>query len=201
MAELLRVKLRWQNFIGAPGYSIFHFREFEGSGDQNGFAQQAVDKVNAFATAVVGHLPYQAQLQTMGEVEVIEDSTGALVDVVGTTQPAVLTSSATADVKYAGPTGAVITWRTAGIRNGRRIKGRTFVVPIAGHHFDANGTLGGGALAMLNGAATALRDTSTSPDLGVYARPSGPGATDGTWSVVTSHSVPDMAAVLRSRRD
>jgi hypothetical protein len=67
--------------------------------------------------------------------------------------------------------------------------------------FQNDGTLNSTFLFSVNGAATALGDAVSSPDLGVYARPSAKGATDGLWFPVVSHSVPDMGAVLRSRRD
>lgn len=201
MTEILRVKMRWQNYLGAPGYSIFHFRDFESTGDQNGFAQGAVDKVQAFATSVRTLIPYQAQLQVLGEVEVIEDTTGDMVDVIGLAQPAVQASTGTASDNFAAAVGGVISWRTSSVHRGRRVKGRTFLVPLNGTQFENNGTLRSTAIDAMNTAATALRSATGTPDLGIYCRPSAPGASDGAWYAVTSHSVPDMGAVLRSRRD
>lgn len=201
MAELLRVKARWGGFTGAPGYTVFHMREFDGGGGQAGNAQAAVDKVRLFFDGIKSWLAYGVNVTVLGEVEVIEETTGQMVTVVGVTQPAIVQSTASVVDKYAAAVGAVITWRTGGVRNGRRIKGRSFMVPLTGNAFENNGTLHADALGSLNTAATALRNGATTPDLGVYARPTGPGATDGIWHVVTSHSTPDFSAVLRSRRD
>lgn len=201
MAEILRVKLRWAGFGGAPGYSIFHFRDFDGAGDQNGFAQGAADRVRTFANDIKGLLPYQATLTVEPDVEVIEDTNGQLVDVVSVTPPIVVNSVATAGMNMNAAVGAVITWRTQLIRNGRRIRGRTFLVPLVSATFTDAGVIAANNLAQLNVAANSLRNATGSPDLGVYARPSGPGATDGMWAAVTSHSIPAVGAVLRSRRD
>lgn len=201
MAELLRIKARWGGFTGAPGYTVFHMRDFEAGGGVAGQAQAGVDKVRTFFDGIRMWLAYGVTVQVLGEVEIIEDTTGQMVNVVGVTQPAIVTSGASVVDRYAAAVGAVITWRTAGVRNGRRIKGRSFMVPLTGNAFENNGTLHADALGAINTAATTLRNGATSPDLGVYARPSGPAATDGVWHVVTSHSTPDFSAVLRSRRD
>jgi len=67
--------------------------------------------------------------------------------------------------------------------------------------YDTNGTISADTITTLTTAATAMASTATDAHLGVYARPTGPGATDGMWSPVTSFSIPDLAVVLRSRRD
>lgn len=201
MAELLRVKARWGGFTGSPGYTVFHMRDFEGGAGVADQAQAAVDKVRTFFDGFKQWLAYGVNVTVLGEVEIIESTTGQMVNVVGVTQPAIVQSTASVVDRYAAAVGAVITWRTAGVRNGRRIKGRTFLVPLTGNAYENNGTLHSDAMFSINNAATALRATAGTGDLGVYARPTGPGATNGEWFVVTSHSVPDISAVLRSRRD
>jgi hypothetical protein len=201
MAELLRIKAAWAGFPGAPGYSVFHMRDFEGSGDVNGQALEGAEKVRAFFEAIKLWLAPGVTVTSSGEVEIIEDTTGQLVDVASIATPGIVTSTASSTDRYAAAVGAVVTWRTGSVRNGRRIRGRTFLVPLAGNSYDNNGTLHADSRAAITTAATTLRATGTSPDLGVYARPTAPGATDGEWAVTTSFSVPDMGAVLRSRRD
>lgn len=201
MAEILRVKARWGGFTGAPGYSVFHFRDFEGNGDQNGFAQGAADRTRSFFDGFRVWLAPNVTIQVLGEVEVVEETNGQIVDVVGVTQPAVVTSGASVIDRYAAAVGAVVTWRTSVVRNGRRVKGRTFIVPLKGDAYGSDGTLHTDFLGAINPAAAALHADAGSPDLGVYARPTAPGANDGAWYQVSSHSIPDISAVLRSRRD
>lgn len=211
MGQILRVKMRWAGFTGAPGLSVFHMKDFASGDVQAPLAQDAVDRVDTFAEALRGLIPYQATLTVQSDVEVLEDTTGELLDVVTVAPDAAHVSLATNGQEYAGPVGAVITWRTAGIRNGRRIRGRTFIVPMVSAAFDGNGQIDSVAHPVLVNAAAALRADTGTPDLGVWARPTpildgsgnptGNYNEDGQWTAVTGSSVPTFGAVLRSRRD
>jgi hypothetical protein len=117
------------------------------------------------------------------------------------TTPAAIVGTAGTTVAYAAALGAVVSWRTGLVRNGRRIRGRTFLVPLSSLAFDNTGTLIPAALTTFNAAAVTLRDQTGIADIGVYARPSAPGAADGEWALITGHSIPDMGSILRSRRD
>lgn len=203
MTAMLRVKMRWSGFQGAPGYSIFHFRDFGGTGEWNPGpteAAAAVARIDTFAQGILGVLPAGLTLQVQGDVEEIEDTNGSLTDIHAVTAPAARTPSHAAG-PYSGPTGAVINWRTSTVRNGRRIRGRTFLVPLIGAAFENNGTLTTTAIGTITTAANALISQTGSPDLGVYARPSAPGVADGQWAPAAAATIPDMAAVMRSRRD
>lgn len=204
MAPIFRVKLNWSGFPGAPGLSVFHFRDFDtepGAGISEAGAQAAVDRIDSFITAIRTYIPQGVMLRTEAEVEVIEETDGKLQDMFTTVPAAAQAGAMSTASGFSAPSGAVINWRTSGVRNGRRIRGRTFLVPLGAGSYQSDGTLASAAQTGLAAAAQALIDTSGSPDLGVYARPSAPGATDGNWVVATSSNVPDLAAVLRSRRD
>lgn len=200
MATMLKVKMRWSGFTGAPGYSNFYFRDFSSTPPVTADADAAVDKVEAFITGIKSLLPNVVNLAAEADVEEIEETTGSLVNVLSAT-PAAAQAGTGGTGNYAAAVGAVITWRTAGIRNGRRIRGRTFIVPLYGGVFSTDGSLASSTVTTLGTAATTFSSIAGTPDLGVWARPSGPGATDGIWHAVNSHSIPDMSAVLRSRRD
>lgn len=202
--SLLRVKMRWSGFQGGPGFSIFHWNDF-GSGPTGWEPVQAdadacVARVDTFAQAILGVLPANTTLQVMGDVEVINPENGDLEDIYTVTQPAARVPGHSAG-PYSAPVGAVISWRTGVVRNGRRVHGRTFLVPCIGAVFENNGTLTSTAIATITSAATGLSTGSVNGDLTVWARPTGPGATDGSPAIVTGFTVPDMGAVLRSRRD
>ena len=204
MVNILRVRSDWTGFVGAPGYTVMHFRDFNtgtGGGTDGDAAQAlaAATRVRTFFDAVKAFLPTSVRVSVSPEVDLLEDTTGELVNSFTIASPTAVQGTGTGG--YAGPQGAVINWRTAGIRNGRRIRGRTFLVPCVSSIFGVDGQIVAGSRATLVTAAAALADNAGTPDLGVYARPSGPGATDGKWSVVTASTVPSLAAVLRSRRD
>lgn len=212
MTHMVRVKMRWSNFVGGPGYSVFHFRDFGASGSDAATvaeAQAACARVRTFADGLKTMLPYNLTLKVENDVEVIEDSTGELVDILNGGNPLEVLGTAPQATTYAAPVGAVINWRTGLVRNGRRIRGRTFLVPLAGTAYQNDGTLSTGTIQALQTAADALVNSAGTPDLGVYARPTrvtDPNGTvstasDGMWAAATTATIPDLAAVLRSRRD
>lgn len=201
MTEMLRITTRWTGFTGAPGFTVMHFRDFGGTPPVLSDAQAAVDKVYAFFNAIKAYFPAQVTVQVLGEAEIIEDTNGQLQDILVATTPAAIVGTAGTTVAYAAALGAVVSWRTGLVRNGRRIRGRTFLVPLTSSAFDNTGTLLPAALTVFNAAAVTLRDTTGIADLGVYARPTTTGGTDGEWALITGHSIPDMGSILRSRRD
>lgn len=204
MTEILRVRSEWTGFNGAPGYTNLFFRDFttDGPGGDTGTvanASAAVDRVRGFWGALSALLPDDVTITPDSNVDLLEDTTGELIDSFTSTSGGAVLGTDTGGYQSAG--GASITWRTGGIRNGRRIVGRTFLVPLAGSIFNTTGQLIPSVQAQIQTAANALLNPSGTPDLGVYARPSAPGATDGLWTVARAASVPSRGSVLRSRRD
>lgn len=200
MANMLRVVARWTGFQGSPGYSNFFF-----AADNDGFhtdeaADLCADKVDAFFGVAAGLFPSTFRISTLSDVDEIDPTTGELQRTFNAGARGAVAGSAAAN-GYSGTSGAVVTWRTSGVRNGRRVRGRTFLVPTANVAYDIDGTLQNSTLTTLNNAATGLRTVFSNFQLGIWARPTAPGAADGAWFPVTSASVPDMPAVLRSRRD
>jgi hypothetical protein len=199
MTEMIRVTVNWTGFTGAPGFTNFHFRDFtEGPVDQ-AMADGSVAKVDAFISNWQSSLPSTVKIQTNAQVSRIEDTTGELKGFFQTTPAAQRTGTGTGS--YSAASGAVFNWYTNGIVRGRRVRGRTFVVPLAGSALGADGTLDDAKVTGLRTVAQTFISATGSGDLGVWSRPSAPGATDGSWWAVTSFTLPDKAAILRSRRD
>jgi hypothetical protein len=211
MTQLMRVTAEWSGFSGAPGYTVLHFvNAFGGTGgDADATAAAALTaatRTRTFIDAIKGLLPPVVRVTVSPEVEVIESTTGALVKVFSVTAPAAVVGTSTAN--YSAPNGAVISWSTAGIRRKRRIRGRTFLVPLASSSYGTDGNLGAGSRTTIQTAANALIDTTGDADMVIFGRPTPadkangiPQLEDGTYSIVTSGNVPSMVAVLRSRRD
>lgn len=214
MTQMYRVKLKWTGFAGGPGYSVFHFRNF-GTGDpENGLTQEgasaAAGRVRNFADNIDNLLPPTVTLTVDPEVEIVEDTNGNLLDVYQIDPGTPIVGTGTNVNGYAAAVGAVINWKTSQVRRNRRIRGRTFIVPLSQGCYEQNGSLNNSALSALTTAATTLAaSTATEPELGVYARPTRTKNSDGTvtetpdgeWATVRTVSVPDMGAILRSRRD
>lgn len=200
MAELVRVKARWQNYQGGPGYSVFHFGSVAPGLDLQTMTENSVERVAVFFQSIRMLLPYQLQIQTLNEVDIIDSASGDLLEVRASAAKPAIISGGTASDNFAAAVGAVVTWRTGGVRNGRRVKGRTFLVPLNGTQFENNGTLRQTAIDTISNNADELYTDTFSVVMGVYARPTSSTASDGAFHPITSHSVPDMGAVLRSRR-
>lgn len=197
---MLKVTLKWTGFAGAPGYSNFFYRDFSSSEPTQADADAAVQKVVTFGAYVRTYLPIEAALQVQTAVEVIEETNGQL-QTVFTAPPTSVLQGQAASAPYSAASGAVITWRTGGVRNGRRVRGRTFLVPLANAAYQSDGTIATAVLTSLNTNMTTFISAAGTPDLGVWARPTSKGATDGIWYAVNGFTIPDKVAVLRSRRD
>lgn len=200
MATMAKVTINWTGFPGGPGYTNLYFRDFTGSGNiDQAVVDGAVTKTDAFLAAVRPLIPTTVTVGVAPTIEEIEETDGSLVGFwTGTPAAAAVGSGGTS---YVGPAGACISWYTNVVRNSRRIRGRTFIVPASTGTFDTDGTITSTRMGNLNTAATGIIDPTGTGDLGVWSRPSAPGATDGVWAVAASYRVQDKAAVLTSRRD
>lgn len=202
--DICRITAVWSGFIGAPGYSVFHFTTDGGFWDGGligDSAQAAAERAAADVGTAFGQLsswlPPVVQIRTQPEAEIINSDTG---EIVGFTEvPTYSTDGEGPGNGYSAASGAVVNWRTNDYRFGRRIRGRTFVVPLSGAAYEDDGTLVQGARDKLLDFADRIVDGGAAAEFGVWSRPRG--GTGGVFATATGYSVPDMAAVLRSRRD
>lgn len=199
MAQMAKVTIDWTGFPGGPGFTNFYFRDFSGSGaiDQ-AIVDAAVTKTDALLNAVAPSIPSGVTCGVSATVEAIEETTGELQAFwTGTPEAA---AAGTGTSSYAAPVGMNFSWYTSTVKNGRRIRGRSFFVPLSTVAFDSDGTLTAARMTTFNTAAAAFIGTGTAADLGVWSRPTAAAPTSGEWALVTSFRVPDQAAVLTSRR-
>lgn len=196
--DMLRVTARWSGFQGAPGYSNFYFSSgFLDGGLIGDEAELLATRVRDAFELMRVNLPGNAQISIESEVPVIDSDTGTIQD-FNTIDPPAPVEGLSND-RYAGPAGAVVTWRTQDLRNGRRIRGRTFLVPLNTASYEEDGTLVPNALSTIGEFADAMIGGALEGDLGVWSRPIG--GSGGVFASVTGYTIPDMVAVLRSRRD
>lgn len=199
MADLARVTILWTGFIGAPGFTNLYFRNATPGIIDQAVVDNAVAKVDSFIGSLINRLPPSVTVATDATVEVIDDTNGELQSFMQATVLAPRNGSGTGN--YSAAAGAVMNWYTSTVRNGRRIRGRSFMVPLAGSALASDGTLDSTQLTGLRAMADGLRAASGASRLVVWGRPTSPGATDGVSAEVTSSTVPDKTAVLTSRRD
>jgi len=197
---LLRGKIRWTIPGAGTAYTVLHFGTMDASTPTTADAVNAVTKMKTFCDNISAALPNVVKLDVMPECEEIVATTGTMLGVYnGGTTPQV-SGTAAAAAGWAAAAGGVISWSTGGVRNGRRVRGRTFIVPVSNTAWDVDGTLTSAAITTLNDPCFALRSPGTQVQLAVYARPTSKTATDGVSFKAESHRIPDMSAILRSRR-
>lgn len=198
MTSIARIRSVFTGFPGGPGVATMYSVN----------TATLAASVRAFWQAIAGALPGDVHIQVEGFGDLLEDTTGALTGAWSTATPAIV--NGTSGAPYMAPAGAVINWVSATILDGRRVRGRTFVVPIAGEAEQVDGSLSAGVLGTLSGAASGLV-IAEAGGFCIWHRPRAAKPADGSrpavtaraggHALVTSHSVPDLVAVLRSRRD
>lgn len=181
-----RVRCGWSNFPGAPGLSTL----FVGSGTTN------MAPIKTFWDAVKDILPNGTTVATPNSGDQLLEATGTLSGTWSGSGGGNSTSVATA-APYSGSSGAVIEWQTSLIVAGRRVLGKTFIVPLVQTQYDSNGSLSTTCVNTLTNAGNALI-VALAGELKVWSRPRP--AMAGAAATVIGCRVPDLAVVMRSRR-
>ena len=200
-ADLCRMTARWDGIEGAPGYTTFYSL----LGDPpSATADALAASFRAFFLILRLDIPTPVVITIDPTMEIIDSGTGVLNSIsTAGTGPFSITFAAGGN--YSSPSGGTVGWLTAGIHLGKRVKGRTYVVPLSNSSYETNGTLTGSQLTNL-GEASRQR-LAANPGAAIWARPRfsktlprtlvAPGAA----FAISGHVVRDKAAILTSRRD
>lgn len=179
----------WATPGGGTGYSVFHCLTATSSTD----AQGQADAIRAFFFANRDLFPDDVSFTFDDEVIVL-DVTGNLIDVYPVTPPGGFAGTQT--TVYNRAAGIRIDWNTGEIVVGRRLTGRTFMVPAAAGAYDSSGLVNSATISAVQTTATNLITAlSTKGTMCVWSR------THATQAAVTSGTVPNKGAILRGRRD
>lgn len=208
MANVSTVTAVWNGFTGAPGYSLFRFEELSTAA----LCNAAGAAVKAFFVGV--GTAFYGPLWTIGIQPIVQHHDIATGDLQGestmTTPPTPIAGVGSGSATWAGGSGAVAQWTTGLVHAGRKVRGRTYLVPILQTAFSNDGTV---STAFASGVQTAgnalIADATTA--FGVYSRfwdkkpgdpPLGvaPVQVGGAFAAATGCVVPDRSAQLRSRR-
>jgi len=187
MANLARVRVSWSGpAVVGPGISTFYFDE-AGSGWTADLA--------TFFNVVKAWIPVGTSMTVPNNGDLIDAASGELS---GTwTDGSTSVIGGTGVGNYTLGVGCRVVWATAGLTNGRRVKGSTYIVPILNAQFEGSGALVAAFVSSLDSAADALV-TAQAGTFVIYTRPvNGAG---GKSSAVTAANVPDAVSWLRSRR-
>lgn len=187
MASLNKIPVSWTGGTGGAGVSVFY---------ADSLSAPPVGALATFFGAIKAMVPSNITWTIPNAGDTYDVATGALVNSWVASGPTVVAATGS-PTSYSGGSGVVVRWNTAGIVGRRRVKGRTFIVPVVSAIYD-NGSILSTQLAVFQSAATALV-ASAGADLRIWHRPvSGIG---GQAFPILSGVAPDLAAVLRSRRD
>ena len=192
-----RVRVIWTGFTGAPGVSTFYV--------DSGSTMAAA--IGEFFTNVSGLLPNDVTIHVENSGDVIDETSG---DLTGSwTASSVTDVTGTGGDYYAAPAGMIVDWFTGVVMDRKRLRGRTFLVPISNPQFAIGGGLVSACITGAQDAADAL--LAADGNLLIWHRPRAAMAADGSRPAVTARAggyasvssahVPNLAAVLRSRRD
>lgn len=196
-----RIRVQLDGFQGGPGVATFY------STDLSAMRTALFNFWGRLGSAGIFPGSWTATIASEGDI--INSATGAIE---GTWTGPTLAPSASSNApgtNYVGPAGACVRWRTATVADGSRVSGRTFLVPMTVNTFDAIGSLLETARVPIETISTQLVQEAA-PGFVIWHRPrlaraASPGVTallahPGSLAPVTSSSVADVAAVLRSRR-
>jgi len=187
MPNLARVLVTWTGTpVTGGGISTFFFDEAH-----SGFQADVAD----FLTAVTGLCPAGITITVPPSGDLLDVATGELSGTWAEGTVEIITTSS--GVSYAAGVGMRTVWRTAGVRNGRRVRGSTFLVPLVTSAYQSNGTIVDATAAAVQTAAAALV-TASGSSMKIYSRPA-PGLAGAAHTVISAEA-PDSVSWLRSRR-
>lgn len=187
MPNLARVRTTWNGTpVVGPGVSTFYFAEAS-----SGF----VAAVSAFFVSLASRVPATVLFTTLNSGDLIDIDTGAIS---GTwTDGSTGTANSNAAGAYAQGVGVRGRWATSGLRNGRRVRGSTFIVPLTAAAYAVDGTIDATVHTAVSNAFNTLF-TATAPNMRIYSRPGVGG--QGQANTVIGVDTPDKVSWLRSRR-
>lgn len=192
--HLHRVVVEWSGpSVVGRAVNVLHF-----AGDNPLNSVAAILSAYANLDAI---LPGGVSIRVPGSGDTIDDTTGALTGVWSATGSGTTSSSGAGNA--GGGVGACISWTTGGIVTGasgraHKLRGRTFLVPLAAQYLGNDGHWTTNAMAQLTACASGLQAAGP---LAVWHRPTTKGGSNGTSYGVISNRVTSKVAFLSSRRD
>jgi len=200
------VRTAWSGTSGGPGVTQIALLGAAGGTWNPGGEQAAVNAMRTFWDAIKVYLPNELTLTVSPIVDYYDTQTGELLGSnIAATAPAVV--AGTGAGSYAGGAGAKVAWETGQVRDGRRVRGTTYLVPAVDTTFTTTGTIGATPKATVNTAAAAFIASIAGATMAVavWSRPREASDTlparEGAAFQVTSGLCSSKSAILRGRRD
>lgn len=200
------IRTAWAGTSGGPGLTQMAIKEADGTFITSAGAQTAVNEVRTFWNAIAGLLPNEIILSVSPVIDFYNELNGDLISSISAaTTPSLVQGSDT--LGYSMASGGKLNLHTGAIRDGRRVRGTVYIVPLAGSAFTAFGGLGSTPRSTIATAGNTLRTNLAAANLplAVWSRERKATATlpqrNGAVTLVTSCETSEKGAVLRGRRD
>lgn len=184
----------WSGVNGLPGYSKFRFMGELSPSQLN----SAAANLGTFLTGIKGLVPGSVTLTIQpGASAHADDGTLTSELTIGTVPAPVVGTGLTS---YSAASGAMILWNTGAINGGKKVRGRTYLVPSATGALQSDGTITDALVTALTTAANVFAASTPSPAVNSRARAGNPAAGNQTVAII-SGQCQQKQVVLRSRRD
>lgn len=195
--SIYRVRTIFQGWIGGPGLMTNYF--LGGTTPTTAEAQLAGDRVYNSLFAARGLFLDATNWKNDLVVDCFNEANG---DLTTSRNITAVSMNGAGNTNLLPPSNQIcVSFKTAGIRNNRRVRGRTFLGPLALSTSEGNGTPTADAMLAANTYATSIDDEGlTGLQHVIWARPP-EGLSNGAVYPVTEYTIRDKFAVLRSRRD
>jgi hypothetical protein len=189
----VQYRASWSIPNAGPSVSTFHFL-----GDVVNEPVALAAAVRAFFAGLVATIPNDVTVSFAPEFTIHDVATGTLIGTAPVTPPAAVVGTATGS--WAAGAGVRIDWLTAYIRNGRRVRGRTFIVPAGGGSYGTDGRVLPALITSGNAAADTFRDAALAAGnpFAVWSRPTA--SLPGAIFPVTDGATSGLVATLRGRK-
>lgn len=195
---IAKIVSTWTGIVGQPGYTVMYVRSTAAN----------PSPIFTFFDSIKAYLPVSANVNVPNTGPLLDELTGKETGVwsQGLQQNVIGTGTSA----YAPSQGAQVKWTTADWVNGRRVVGRTFLVPLMTGVYGTGGVIATATANAINAAATALI-SGFSGNFVVWARPlykagANPGdppvlERQGSLHTITTATTPTKPCTLNSRRD
>jgi hypothetical protein len=188
---VLEYSVQWTGGRIGTGFTNFHVVEFA-----DAEVNTLGPAIRTWFNAIKGTVASNVTWTFPAEVRKYDTETGTLLEALPVTPEASLAASGSGS--YNAAAGRLVRWQTGSIVAGRRLIGRTFIVPTSNTGFGTNGEVSSSTISTDNTAHGVLLGALNSGDfkgLAVWSK------TAGVARRINSGATLQKATVLRSRND
>jgi hypothetical protein len=201
MTNLARVKVDISNFPGGPGVNVLHFSSGTTGPDWIETNVDTVyDEVYAAYIAVAQYYAPGVVITVGQDFDIVDSVSGNLIDVVTVSTPSDPINGAGASGAISRGQAVCLAYYTDNYTNGKRLRGRSFLGPVAPGIFASTGLINQAVLSEIEDEWTAM-SSGLGPRLAVYHRPSNDTSADGYYGDVVTVIGRQRPSNLRSRQD